>query len=149
MTIVAQLRKAMIRHASIYAARDRSDGDGLRVLVMRQWPRGVRKERVDLWLKDAAPSRALLDAYHHQGLSWDEFEHRYRSEILDERPTVLNQLRRLEAQHGIVTVLCHERTPPREHCHREVLVDLLTNAAQIVQSDNAGAHDGRGDMLHL
>ena len=118
----------MIRHASIYEAKERSAGDSLRVLVMRQWPRGVRKERIDLWLKDAAPSRALLDAYHHQGLSWAEFEQRYRSEILRERPSVLDQLRLLEAEHGTLTVLCHERIPPGDHCHREVLVDLLSNA---------------------
>lgn len=118
----------MIQHASIYEARERSDGDGLRVLVMRQWPRGVRKERIDLWLKDAAPSRALLETYRHQGLSWAEFAQRYRSEILHERPSVLDQLRLLEAEHGTLTVLCHERIPPGDHCHREVLVDLLTNA---------------------
>src|SRR5229473_8661379 len=38
------LRKVtMIRHASIYEARERPLADGLRVLVMRRWPRGVRK----------------------------------------------------------------------------------------------------------
>jgi uncharacterized protein YeaO (DUF488 family) len=116
----------MIRHASIYEARERSPADGLRVLVMRQWPRGVRKERIDLWLKEAAPSRALLDAYNHAGLGWTEFEQRYRSEMLQERPTVLEHLRRLEAEHGVLTLLCHERIPPRAHCHREVLVELLS-----------------------
>ena len=92
---------------------------------MRQWPRGVKRERIDLWLKDAAPSRELLDAYNHAGLGWDEFERRYRSEMLDERPAVLEQLRQLAAEHDVLTLLCHERIPPREHCHREVLVDLL------------------------
>lgn len=116
---------AVIKHASIYDARERADGDGLRVLVMRQWPRGVCKGRVDVWLKDAAPSRALLDAYNQAGIGWDEFEQRYRSEMLHQRPAVLDQLRRLEAEHGEVTLLCHERIPPRAHCHREVLLDLL------------------------
>jgi uncharacterized protein YeaO (DUF488 family) len=115
----------MIRHGSIYASKERSDTDGLRVLVMRQWPRGVRRERIDLWLKDAAPSRALLDAYNHAGLGWAEFEQRYRAEILEQRPEVLQHLRGLEAAHGVLTLLCHEQIPPREHCHREVLVDLL------------------------
>ena len=118
----------MIRHASIYESKERADGDGLRVLVMRQWPRGVRKERVDLWLKDAAPSRGLLDAYNHYGLGWDEFEAQYRSEILDQRPAILDQLRHLEAEHGVLTLLCHERIPPREHCHRTVLANLLNHS---------------------
>jgi uncharacterized protein YeaO (DUF488 family) len=115
----------MIQHASIYDTTERTTDDGLRVLVMRRWPRGVRKERIDLWLKDAAPSRALLDAYNHAGLGWDEFEQRYRAEMLEERPTVLEQLRLLETEHEKLTLLCHERIPPREHCHREVLADLL------------------------
>jgi uncharacterized protein YeaO (DUF488 family) len=116
----------MIRHASIYEARQPAPGDGLRVLVMRRWPRGVRKESTDLWLKEAGPSRALLDAYNHAGLGWDEFAQRYRVEMLQERPSVLAELRRLEADHEVLTLLCHERLPPSEHCHREVLVELLS-----------------------
>src|ERR1700687_1855492 len=116
----------MFRHASIYEAKERSDGDGLRVVVLRRWPRGVRTERIDVWLKAAAPSRQLLDAYNHAGLDWNEFEQRYRFEISAERPEVLDQLRSLEKEHGVLTLLCHERIPPREHCHRQVLVDLLS-----------------------
>src|SRR5438132_10208014 len=115
----------MIRHASIYEARQPAPGDGLRVLVMRQWPRGVRKECVDVWLKEAGPSRVLLDAYNHAGLGWEEFAERYRAEMLHERPQVLDELRGLEKEHGVLTLLCHERMPPNEHCHREVLADLL------------------------
>ena len=35
--------------------------DGYRVLVDRLWPRGVSKAnaRIDLWLKEVAPSTAL------------------------------------------------------------------------------------------
>jgi len=88
-------------------------------------PRGVRRECTDLWLKDAAPSRELLWAYNHASLGWDEFERRYRSEMLDERAAILHQLRDLERQHGVLTLLCHERIPPRLHCHREVLAELL------------------------
>ena len=37
-----------------------SPEDGHRLLVMRLWPRGVRKERVDSWDRGLAPSRELL-----------------------------------------------------------------------------------------
>ena len=77
-----------------------------------------------MWLKEAAPSRDLLKAYH-DGLSWDEFERRYREEILSERPEVLYKLRSLLAEHRRVTLLCFERVPPAEHCHRFVLMDIL------------------------
>jgi uncharacterized protein YeaO (DUF488 family) len=130
----------MIRHASVYdSPNERPDGS-LRVLVMRQWPRGIRKARTDLWLKDAGPSRELLNAYNHDGLSWDEFAQRYRSEMA-ERPDVLERLRALEQEHGTLTLLCHERIPPHAHCHRELLADLL--AAETELRVPASSRDGR------
>jgi uncharacterized protein YeaO (DUF488 family) len=117
------------KHASIYDPPSDADA-GLRVLVMRQWPRGVRKDRFDLWLKDAAPGRELLNAYQHAGLAWEHFERRYRAEILEERPDVLDQLAKLEKKHGTVTLLCFERIPPREHCHRLTLMDLLAETSR-------------------
>jgi len=83
---------SVIRHTSVYELERDSEIDGLRVLIMRLWPRGVRRERVDVWLKDAAPSRELLDEYNHAGLTWQEFERRYRAEIVEQRPHVLEQL---------------------------------------------------------
>jgi uncharacterized protein YeaO (DUF488 family) len=40
--------------------------DGTRVLVDRLWPRGISKDaaRIDLWLKDIAPSAALRKRFH-------------------------------------------------------------------------------------
>jgi uncharacterized protein YeaO (DUF488 family) len=114
----------VIHEACIYDKKLAFDVPGHRVLVMRIWPRGVRRSAAHSWLKDAAPSRELLDAYH-AGLPWPEFEQRYRSEILEQRPHVLGELRQLEREHEIVWLLCHERIPPEEHCHRLVLKELL------------------------
>jgi uncharacterized protein YeaO (DUF488 family) len=113
----------MIRHASVYDPP--AAGEGLRVLIMRYWPRGVRRERIDAWLKDAAPSTELVRAYTHRGLPWEDFEASYRAEILHARPQVLDQLRQLEREHGTLTLLCHERIPPHAHCHRQTLAELL------------------------
>jgi uncharacterized protein YeaO (DUF488 family) len=112
------------KHGSVYQLGTLDDA-GLRVLIMRMWPRGVRKDRLDVWLKEASPSRELLDAYHHADLTWAAFEERYRAEILDERPQVLEKLQQLEQQHGVVTLLCFERIPPYEHCHRLTLLEML------------------------
>jgi uncharacterized protein YeaO (DUF488 family) len=112
------------RGDSIYS-RNPAPDQGLRVLIMRIWPRGIRKDRVDVWMKDASPGRGLLDAYHHAGMPWDEFEAGYRREILEERPQVLDELRALEREHGTVTLLCFERIPPEEHCHRQTLLAML------------------------
>ena len=116
----------MIRHASVYDIGQGPEIDGWRVLIMRRWPRGVPKHRVDTWLKDAGPSPELLTAYTHQGLPWAEFEHRYREEMAS-RPALIHELKALEREHGTVTLLCRERIPPDEHCHRLVLAELLTS----------------------
>jgi len=60
--------------------------DGLRVLVDRLWPRGIAKEkaRIDLWLKDAAPSDALRRLVHADPTKWQEFVAAYGRELAQE-----------------------------------------------------------------
>jgi uncharacterized protein YeaO (DUF488 family) len=49
----------------VYEAPSKSDGT--RILVDRLWPRGLTKEkaRVDLWLKEVAPSTDLRKWFAH------------------------------------------------------------------------------------
>lgn len=54
---------------------------GFRVLVDRLWPRGIRKEKVDLWLKGVAPSDELRKWYMHEPEKWPEFKKRYFKEL--------------------------------------------------------------------
>ena len=56
-------------------------GDGRRILVDRLWPRGVSKDRIDLWLKDLAPSDALRHEFHGHPDHWDEFCIAYATEL--------------------------------------------------------------------
>lgn len=57
----------------VYAPPD--SADGTRILVDRLWPRGIarKKARIDLWLKDIAPSPALRKRFHGKPDDWDEF----------------------------------------------------------------------------
>jgi uncharacterized protein YeaO (DUF488 family) len=57
--------------------------DGLRILVERLWPRGVKKNAlaVDLWLKGVAPSAELRKWFNHDPEKWTEFQKRYRAEL--------------------------------------------------------------------
>ena len=87
--------------------------DGTRILVMRFWPRGVRKERVDEWMTEVAPSRELVLGFKHKGLPWREFVRRYRAEL----PT--GALERLRARKGTITLLCG--CAEEERCHRGLL----------------------------
>ena len=60
-----------------------SSADGLRILVERLWPRGVSKQKakIDLWLKDLAPSTELRQWYGHDPARWPQFRKRYRAEL--------------------------------------------------------------------
>jgi uncharacterized protein YeaO (DUF488 family) len=57
--------------------------DGKRILVDRLWPRGLTKEkaRVDLWLKDIAPTTKLRKWFGHDSGKWKEFRKRYNEEL--------------------------------------------------------------------
>lgn len=64
--------------------------DGLRFLVERLWPRGVKKTGLPLdgWLKDVAPSDALRRWFAHDPKKWDEFQRRYFAELDAHRDAV-------------------------------------------------------------
>ncbi|GAB3611328.1 DUF488 domain-containing protein [Humibacter ginsengiterrae] len=94
-----------VRVRRIYDAPE--PGDGKRVLVDRLWPRGMSKERAELfeWCKDVAPSPQLRQWYGHDPEKFDEFVKRYRAELDDrEHVEALDSLRKL-AHDGTVTLL--------------------------------------------
>ena len=65
-------------------------GDGVRILVERLWPRGLSKEeaKVDIWLKDVAPSPHLRKWFSHDPAKWEEFRRRYYRELDQNRDAV-------------------------------------------------------------
>lgn len=65
----------------VYDAADAADG--MRILVDRLWPRGLARPeaRIDLWLKDAAPSSELRRWFGHAPERWVEFQKRYFAEL--------------------------------------------------------------------
>lgn len=76
--------------------------DGVRVLIDRLWPRGVRKidAAVDQWMKDLAPSTGLRKWFDHDPARWEEFQRRYTDEVRQH----LDQLEQLRALAGKGTV---------------------------------------------
>lgn len=86
------------------------------------------REAGGVWVKDAGPSDALLDAYRREMLTWEEFAERYRTEMLEGRPQVLAELVHLALEHPCarLTVMCWERLDAAQpHCHRTLLVEML------------------------
>lgn len=80
--------------------------DGYRVLVDRIWPRGLSKSkaRVDVWLKEIAPSTRLRQWFDHEPGKWAEFQKRYQTE-LHANPAALHTLYAVLREHPTVTLL--------------------------------------------
>lgn len=80
--------------------------DGYRILVDRLWPRGLSKERakVDLWMKEIAPSDQLRRWFSHDPQKWDEFQKRYARELSGKKEA-LDRIREIEREKGRVTLL--------------------------------------------
>ena len=111
-----------LRTRSIYDPAEKDDG--LRVLVTRYYPRGVKKDRFDSWVKDLSPSVKLLRAYRDKRKSWEEFGSEFVSEVRA-NPAAIEALQHLraEARNGTVTLLCYERGD--SPCHRTIVADLI------------------------
>lgn len=97
--------------------------NGTRILVDRLWPRGLTKERakIDLWLKEIAPSTELRKWFGHDPKKWTEFRRRYRTE-LKSHPEELELIKR-KAREGTVTLLYGARD--QEHNEAVVLQEIL------------------------
>ena len=98
--------------------------DGYRVLVDRLWPRGMKKEdvKMELWMKEVAPSDAVRKAFGHEVQLWPRFEKRYKAELAG-RKELLRELKKLEKEHGTVTLLYGAKD--QEHNQAVVLADVL------------------------
>jgi len=80
-------------------------GGGFRILVDRLWPRGLRKDevKVDLWLKEIAPSNELRKWFGHDPDRWIEFRKRYFQE-LDQKRELIDQIA-AKAKEGDIILL--------------------------------------------
>jgi uncharacterized protein YeaO (DUF488 family) len=102
-------------------------GDGMRILIDRLWPRGIKKmdAAIDRWIRDIAPSTELRRWFGHRLERWPEFRRRYVAE-LQERPELLEEIR-AATRAGPVTLVyaAHDEA----HNNAVVLKQLLTDEA--------------------
>jgi uncharacterized protein YeaO (DUF488 family) len=100
--------------------------DGMRILVDRLWPRGIAKEKakLDLWLKEIAPSDGLRKRFHAKPGQWDAFLEAYFAELdSGTSDDAANELRR-HIRKGTVTLLYAARD--EEHNNAVALKAWLT-----------------------
>lgn len=114
----------MIKIKRIYEKAKKEDG--FRILVDRIWPRGVSKGRakVDLWLKEIAPSSQLRKWYSHKIERWEEFKEKYFKE-LEQKREIISKIKELEKEKKIITILFSAKD--KKHNNATVLFEKLKN----------------------
>ncbi len=116
----------MIKTERVYGHLE--DDGTARFLVERLWPRGIKKEalQIDGWLKDVAPSTELRQWFGHDPAKWDEFRKRYFAELDANRDAwqpLLDAARRAD-----VTLLYSAHDT--EHNNAEALREYLVRQGQ-------------------
>lgn len=112
----------MIKTKSIYQPIEPEDGE--RLLVMRYWPRGVKKNRVSSWLKDLGPSAELIKKWKNDTLTWDDFKREYNAEFNnEERKKAFAGLKDALKNIDNLTLLCS--CADENRCHRGILKAML------------------------
>ena len=91
--------------------------DGLRVLVMRTWPRGISREKVDVWFRDVGTELELIHLWKAGKLTWREYSRRYVASLKG-KESLLRDLA-AKSNKGTLTLLCSCKDSNR--CHRTLL----------------------------
>ena len=112
----------MIRTKSIYAPTDQEDG--LRILITRFYPRGIKREKYDVWIRSLAPSADLLKRYKNTEINWNDFKTTLLSELRSSIDSV-EAIYTLQAKSLMqnITLLCYEKDGCP--CHRHMVRDLI------------------------
>lgn len=105
-----------MKSISIKRVYDHKSSEGTyRVLVDRLWPRGVKKEdlEMDEWNKEVAPSTDLRKWFDHKEERFEEFIKKYQEE-LKEKKEELDKLREI-AKNRPITLLYGAKDPQINH----------------------------------
>lgn len=112
-----------IKLKRIYQAKE--DTDGFRILVDKIYPRGIKKEnlQVDLWNKEIAPSDTLRKAFHTSN-DFETFRVSYREE-LSQNPHTTDFLQLLKGRE-VVTLLTASKDV--NHCQLPILKAFIEDS---------------------
>ena len=113
----------MIQIKRVYEQAAKSDGQ--RFLVDRLWPRGVSKAtaKLDLWLKEIAPSTELRQWFHNSDRTdrWEQFKAKYLLELAQNRSVA--ELKDIIGHNDTVTLLY--AVNDEHHNHALILKEFI------------------------
>jgi uncharacterized protein YeaO (DUF488 family) len=122
---------------------DASPSDGVRVLVDRLWPRGLKKEdaAIKFWLRELAPTDELRQWFHANPEGWRMFRRRYLKELVGEQAAAaVEKLHHLAEGKRRLTLLYASRNEQQNNA--TVLKELLEGMKKPPSS--TGPRGGRG-----
>lgn len=139
----------LIKTKSIYKPLE--EEDGLRVLITRYYPRGVKREKYDIWVRELAPSAELLKRYKNTEVNWDDFKITLLSELRDNIDSV-EAIHALQSRSNMqdVTLLCYEKDgcPCHRHMVRELIEEPRLLDAKFVP-EHTNNHKRRSVDIHI
>jgi uncharacterized protein YeaO (DUF488 family) len=109
---------------TVYDAK--SPQDGKRILVMRLWPRNVRKESADVWMKELGTEVDLIHKFKNNQITWNDFAKEYEKSLKGKKELLIQLAN--EAKKETITLLCSCKDP--EHCHRSLLKKAIERIAK-------------------
>jgi uncharacterized protein YeaO (DUF488 family) len=104
---------------TVYSPPEKSDGK--RILVMTLWPRGVSKDKVDVWMKELGTPRDLIRKYKSGKMAWNAYASAYRGSLKGKEAILMSLAK--EARSSTITLLCTEKDPMS--CHRSILREAV------------------------
>jgi uncharacterized protein YeaO (DUF488 family) len=109
---------------------DPDDEDGFRILVDQIWPSGLSKDnvRLDLWMKDIAPSNRLIKMFKEDKVNFDSFKDKYLEELKGKKE-LIKQLKILEKYHNKITLVY---SPKDDNKNAAILMELLNQPTKQV-----------------
>jgi uncharacterized protein YeaO (DUF488 family) len=148
MTMTHELPASHVRLKRAYEPA--APEDGMRVLIDRLWPRGLRKAdaAIDRWMKDIAPSTELRRWFGHDPERWPAFHRRYTEE-LQQQAAAVDELRKL-ARGGRVTLVfaAHDEAHNDAIVLREALLHPRNSKGSAQTGARGTAHVRQNVSLH-
>lgn len=74
---------------------------GFRILVDGLWPRGIKKKKIDLWMKEVASSKELREWYSHDLSKCMKFKERYKEELKN-KTELVNKILDLSGENNVI-----------------------------------------------
>lgn len=110
-----------------------SPKDGMRILVMRLYPRGVKRDVFQEWYKELGSAPELIKEWKSRRIGWGEFARRYEAQTAadPDAQACLDKLAR-RANKETITLLCS--CEDEAHCHRSLLKTMIERRMQPRQS---------------